>query len=113
MFHDFTMNGRAIASEAEALEKARKIFARRPEWWAWESRMRAGDEAYERGGHAEAERHWKAELEFEVNMGSTRSLDKLAMLYQAQGRYGEAEPLLERSLAMTEKTFGPARPMLC
>jgi tetratricopeptide (TPR) repeat protein len=107
---DVTMNGRSIASEEEALETAKEIFERDPEWWAWESRMRASDEAYGRGDHGEAERHWNAHLEFEVNMGSNRSLDNLAMLYQAQGKFAEAEPLYERSLAMTEKTLGPEHP---
>ena len=107
---DVIMNGRPIASEEEAMETAKKIFARDPEWWAWEGRKRAGDEAYRRGNHGEAERHWKAQLEFEVNMGMTGSLDNLAMLYQAQGKYAEAEPLYERSLAMTEKTLGPEHP---
>ena len=107
---DVIMNGRPIASEEEALERAKKNFERNPEWWAWESRMRAGDEAYRRGDHGEAERHWKTQLEFEVNMGSNRSLDNLAMLYQAQGKYAKAVPLYERSLAMTEKTLGPEHP---
>ncbi len=104
---DVTMNGRPIASEAEALEMAKEIFERNPEWWAWAGRMRAGDEAYQRGDHGEAETHWKAPLEFEVNLGSTRSLDNLAMLYQAQGRYAEAAPLHARALAMVEKSLGP------
>lgn len=109
---DVITNGRPIASEEEALETAKENFERDPEWWAWQSRMRAGDEAYRRGDHGEAERHWKAQLEFEVNMGSNRSLDNLAMLYQTQGKYAEAEPLYERSLAMDEKTLGPEHPDL-
>ena len=59
--------------------------------------MRAGDEAYRRGDHSEAEKHSKAQLEFEVNMASNRSLDNLAMLYQDQGKYAEAEPLHVRA----------------
>ncbi len=109
---DVITNGRPIASEEEALETAKKIFEQDPEWWAWQSRMRAGDEAYGRGDHAEAERHWKAQLEFEVNMGSNRSLDNLAMLYQAQGKYAEAEPLYVRVLAILEKALGPEHPDL-
>lgn len=46
---DVTTNGRHIASEEEALETAKKIFERDPERWAWECRMRAGDEVYRRG----------------------------------------------------------------
>ena len=77
------MNGRPIASEEAALETAKDIFERNPAWWAWQSRMRAGDEALQRGDHGEAQRHWKAGLEFEKNLGTTRSLGNLAMLYQA------------------------------
>ncbi len=38
------------------------------------------------------------------------SLDGLAGLYQAQGRYAEAEPLHKRSLAIFEKALGPEHP---
>ena len=40
------------------------------------------------------------------------SLNNLAALYDAQGRYAEAEPLHQRSLAILEKVFGPQRPVL-
>ena len=38
------------------------------------------------------------------------SLNNLAMLYQAQGRYTEAEPLYRRSLAIREKALGLDHP---
>ena len=38
------------------------------------------------------------------------SLNNLAGLYQAQGRYAEAEPLYERALTIFEKALGPERP---
>ncbi len=38
------------------------------------------------------------------------SLNNLAALYQAQGRYAEAEPLYRRSLAIVEKALGPDHP---
>ena len=34
-------------------------------------------------------------------------LNNLALLYQTQGRYAEAEPLHKRSLAIQEKALGP------
>ena len=34
-------------------------------------------------------------------------LNDLALLYQHQGRYADAEPLLQRALAIDEKAFGP------
>ena len=41
---------------------------------------------------------------------SRLSLNNLAGLYQAQGRYAEAEPLYKRSLAINEKALGPDHP---
>ena len=38
------------------------------------------------------------------------SLNNLAVLYQAQGRYAEAEPLYKRALAIREKALGPDHP---
>ena len=38
------------------------------------------------------------------------SLNNLADLYRVQGKYGEAEPLYKRSLAITEKALGPDHP---
>ena len=39
-----------------------------------------------------------------------RSLNNLALLYQAQGRYADAEPLYKRSLDILEKALGPDHP---
>ena len=38
------------------------------------------------------------------------SLNNLAALYDAQGKYGEAEPLYQRALAIWEKALGPEHP---
>ena len=38
------------------------------------------------------------------------SLNGLAFLYSAQGKYAEAEPLFKRSLAILEKALGPEHP---
>jgi tetratricopeptide (TPR) repeat protein len=38
------------------------------------------------------------------------ALNNLALLYYAQGRYAEAEPLYKRGLAIYEKALGPDRP---
>ncbi len=38
------------------------------------------------------------------------SLNNLALLYEAQGKYAEAEPLYGRALAILEKTLGPDHP---
>ena len=39
-----------------------------------------------------------------------RSLNNLAGLYRAQGKYAEAEPLYRRALAIDEKALGPEHP---
>ncbi len=38
------------------------------------------------------------------------SLNNLAELYRAQGRYAKAEPLHKRALAIREKALGPEHP---
>jgi tetratricopeptide (TPR) repeat protein len=38
------------------------------------------------------------------------SLNNLAWLYKAQGKYAEAEPLYNRALAIVEKALGPEHP---
>ena len=38
------------------------------------------------------------------------SLNNLAGLYRAQGKYAEAEPLNQRALAIGEKALGPEHP---
>ena len=41
---------------------------------------------------------------------SRRALNNLALLYDDQGRYAEAEPLYKRALAIDEKALGPDHP---
>jgi len=38
------------------------------------------------------------------------SLNNLAVLYHAQGRYADAEPLYQRALALRERVLGPDHP---
>ena len=39
-----------------------------------------------------------------------QSLNNLAVLYEAQGHYAEAEPFYQRALAIWEKALGPEHP---
>ena len=41
----------------------------------------------------------------------TEFLNNLALLYQAQGKYAEAEPLIKRALVNVEKAWGPNHPL--
>jgi len=82
---------------------------------AWERYNQAGTSAYQRGDYAEATRQWEAALKEAQGFGAQDprfaiSLNNRAELYRAQGRYGEAEPLFKRSLAIYEKALGPEHP---
>ena len=41
---------------------------------------------------------------------TANSLNNLAVLYNNQGRYAQAEPLYQRALAIREKALGPDHP---
>ncbi len=77
--------------------------------------MQAGNEAYQRGNYAEAVAQFEAALREAEKFGSVdlrlaTSLNSLALLYRAQGRYAEAEPLYQRSLGIREKSLGAEHP---
>ena len=81
----------------------------------WDESTQAGAKASQDGRHAEAEEHFKAALREAEKPGAkgerlALSLRNLAELYRDQGRYGEAEPLYRRSLAILEKALGPQHP---
>jgi tetratricopeptide (TPR) repeat protein len=64
----------------------------------WEQHNQAGMSAYQRGQYDEAEEQFKAALGSAKGFGEddprfATSLNNLAELYLAQGRYAEAEPL--------------------
>ena len=46
----------------------------------------------------------------EDEVTNAASLHNLALVYQEQGRYAEAEPLFKRALAIYEKALGPEHP---
>ena len=77
--------------------------------------MKAANEAYQQGNYAEAEKQWSAALQEAVKFGPedprlATSLNNLALLYNDQEKYAEAEPLYQRSLAIWEKALGPEHP---
>ncbi|MCH8267055.1 MAG: tetratricopeptide repeat protein [Acidobacteria bacterium] len=81
----------------------------------WESYIQAGEAAYEQGNYAEAEKQFLAALQEAENFGPedprlATSLNNLAVVFRAQGKYEEAEPLYQRSLAIDEKALGPEHP---
>ena len=107
---------------------------------AWENYLEAGQKAYEQGDYPEARKMFSAALEEADKSGpddprvaislawltvlkdiqilgpehpaTATSLNDLATLYYGQGRYAQVEPLLQRALAIREKTLGPEHPNL-
>ncbi len=82
------------------------------EWWKY---IHAGMKAYQQGRYTDAETSWLAALEEAKQFGDedvrlATSLNNLALLYNTQGQYGQAEPLYLRALAILEKTLGPEHP---
>ena len=73
----------------------------------WESDTAAGLKALKQGHYGEAEKLFLAALENEDGSRLAISLDNLAVLYQAQGKYAKAEPLFKRSVRILEKDLGP------
>ncbi len=83
----------------------------------WECYMRAGATAYQQGNYAEAVKQTEAALSAAEAFGPNDprlagALNNLALIYLAQGRYAEAEPLHKRVLAIAEKALGPNDPRL-
>ena len=79
----------------------------------WESYITAAQQAYQQADYAEAEKQLEAALKEAEAFDDVRlatSLNNLALLYKAQGRYAEAEPLYQRALAIREKALGPEHP---
>jgi tetratricopeptide (TPR) repeat protein len=53
---------------------------------------------------------WITFLKAKVQLDSASGLINLASLYEDQGKYGEAEPLYRRALAIREQQLGPQHP---
>ena len=81
----------------------------------WQQSYDAGREAYERADYNRAQKMFaaaaqEAERFPHQDLRLARSLNNLAGAYAAQGKYAEAEPLYQRSLAILEKVRGPDDP---
>ena len=73
----------------------------------WQQYQNAGTEAYQQGDYSEAVRQIQLALKEAEDFGEEDprfaiSLNNLAELYRAQGRYAEAEPIYKRSLAKSQ-----------
>ncbi len=83
----------------------------------WERNYQVGIAAYRQGNYGEAVKQTEAALEAAKAFGPddlrlANTLNILASLYHAQGKYAEAEPLHKRALAIREKMLGPEHPDL-
>ncbi len=81
----------------------------------WQSYMAAGGKAYQQSNYPEVEKQLVAAVKEAEGFGPQDprlgdSLNNLAVLYHAQDKHAEAEPLYQRSLAIVEKALGPDHP---
>src|SRR5688572_6302960 len=81
----------------------------------WQVYQKEGTQAFTRRRYDEAEVQWKAALALAERFGMQdprlgTTLDSLAQLYVAQGRYAEAEPLYVRAQQVWEASWGPHHP---
>ncbi len=112
LYHD---QGRTAEAEP-LLKRAQDLEERTAAQVAlWQSYMALGTAAHQKGKYAEAEINFKAGLaiaeEFRPEGQHLASnLNNLATLYDDQGRYAEAQPLVKRALAIVEKALGPEHP---
>ncbi|MEE8623453.1 MAG: tetratricopeptide repeat protein, partial [Alphaproteobacteria bacterium] len=71
----------------------------------WETYMAAATKAYQQGNYPEAEKQLEAAVKEAEGFGPqdprlATSLNNLAEVYRLEGRYGKAEPLHRRALAI-------------
>src|SRR5437870_3654763 len=81
----------------------------------WAAHMAAADVADRARDYRTAAARYEAALREAESFGAddprvARTLNNLASLYHAQGRFAEAEPLYRRSLTIFEKASGPDHP---
>lgn len=78
----------------------------------WAVNGRAGVTAYQLGQPVEAEKRFRQALGMMRSLQPQQPyiLDELAVLYETQGRYGEAEQLYLQSLTIREKYRGAEHP---
>ena len=81
----------------------------------WLAHNGAGISAYRAGDYRAATTRFEAALREAESFGASdprlaTTLNNLAELRRAQGRYEEAEPLFRRSLVIEEKALGPDHP---
>ncbi len=109
--------GRGVAQDFAEAMKWRRRAAEQGDARGrqWDDHMDAGFKAYVQGNYAEAEKQLAAALGLAERFGPedprlAQSLNILAVVYRAQGRYDDAELFHKRALAIREKVLGPEHP---
>jgi tetratricopeptide (TPR) repeat protein len=93
-----------LEQQQEVLVEAASIFSQAGAYLLERGRYEQAEELYER---ALAIREQVLEPE---HVDLSRSLDRLATLYQYRGKYEQAAPLFQRALAIREQELGPHHP---
>ena len=83
----------------------------------WEMHVTTGELRMQQGRFGEAEDQLKAALQEAEKFGEQdnrlpQTLSKLAILYDVQGQYDKAEPLLNRAVTLHRKILNPNDPEL-
>ncbi len=81
----------------------------------WDSIMADAAKAHQQADYAQAEKLFLAALKEAEKFGEqdprfAASLNNLAELYRAQGKYAQAEPLFQRALIVLTRAVGPEHP---
>jgi CHAT domain-containing protein len=106
-------------SEKEVIEWLNQLDSEKnipPERQHWNEIMQQVVNAYQSGHYSKGiEFAEKANQYALKNFGETdpdtlKSINYLALLYESQGRYGEAEPLYRRFYQLSEEVLGPKHP---
>ena len=92
----------ALAALREAVDIA-------PRWWL--TRWLLGELLKEMAKYAEAQPHLQAAMALADNdIDRAIAITELALLYNEQDHWAEAEPLYRQALSMSEKSYGPEHP---
>ena len=98
-----------------AIQAARQSARQSAREVPWKTSNAAGLKAYGQGRYGEAEKSFRIAIKEAEKFGPEgeslgASLNNLGLVYSAQGKYAEAEPLYKRALVIVDKVLGPEHP---
>jgi CHAT domain-containing protein/tetratricopeptide (TPR) repeat protein len=107
-------NNEHVVKDKNQIKNFKKNIS--PERQHWKELINQAGRAYQSRNYSQgivhAEKAYKYALNNfgKIDQDTLTSISKLALLYQSQGRYGEAEPLYKLSLQLREELLGPNHP---